>query len=234
MKMDLKQNKMDDKIKGALNTPKGKGVVAGLVLIIILLLVLLVVTFAIPQPDDSAGLLVNNEVVKSLDKTPNMPVAQTTTQTASAITPNATATVEETESIKYSEEMLSFRDPFEPLIESTPTYSASSVASEGEDVSQSTSSTSNTENSSSSNSAGADNSPSKAETVDNSITLNSITTEGQNRYGVFVYQGAQYTAAVGETIGTSPYQLLEIGDGSATLLYGDDRITVSLGEEIMK
>jgi hypothetical protein len=233
MKMDLKQNKIDDKIKGALNTPKGKGVVAGLVLIIILLLVLLVVTFAIPQPDDSAGLLVNNEVVKSLGKTPSMPVSQTTTQTASALTPNATATAEETESIKYSEEMLSFRDPFEPLMESTPTYSAAATG-EGEDVSEPTSGATNPESPSSSEGAGASNGSSGNETVDNSITLNSITTEGQNRYGVFVYQGAQYSAAVGETIGTSPYQVLEIGDGSATLLYGDDRITVALGEEIIK
>lgn len=254
--MDLKNNKLDETLKGMLSTPKGKGVVAGMILVIVLLLVLLVVTFAVPQPDDSASLLVNREVAKPLNG-----VGQGTGQNNQAQTPSATSTVSgisptnagttvETESVKYSDEIMKFRDPFSPIIESTSTsgagYNASSLSGQAPNAQASTNGAV-VVNQPAGGSVGVDTPADGSDTgVDNgnttsgdadvsqNIVLTAITREHGIIYGVFQYNGVEYKTQAGEKIGNSPYQVLDVGDGSATLLYGDDRLTIALGEEIVK
>jgi cytoskeletal protein RodZ len=255
MKMDLKNNKLDETLKGMLSTPKGKGVVAGMVLVIMLLLVLLVVTFAVPQPDDSASLLVNREVAKPLNGVGQnsqlqTPSATSTASATSTISPVNAGTAAETESVKYSDEIMKFRDPFSPIIESTATggagYNASSLgaSASGAQATQGGSAASAQVDGGSTDvnvpvdgsDAGVDNGSGATTSADisHNIVLTAITREHGVRYGVFQYNGVEFKAQVGETIGNSPYQVLDVGDGSATLLYGDDRLTISLGEEIVK
>jgi hypothetical protein len=259
MKMDLKNNKLDETLKGMLSTPKGKGVVAGMVLVIVLLLVLLVVTFAVPQPDDSASLLVNREVAKPLNgvgqgagqnNQVQAPTGTPTTSTASGISPvNAGSTVE-TESVKYSDEIMKFRDPFSPIIESTTTggagYTASSLDTQVSSTQASTNGavvinqpaggSVNVDTPSDGSDSGVDNgnTTSGGTDISQNIVLTAITREHGIIYGVFQYNGVEYKTQAGEKIGSSPYQVLDVGDGSATLLYGDDRLTIALGEEIAK
>lgn len=46
----------------------------------------------------------------------------------------------------------------------------------------------------------------------------------------FLYNGETHSLTVGEQLGDSPYMVLEIAGSWAKLLYGDDIITLSIGE----
>jgi hypothetical protein len=46
----------------------------------------------------------------------------------------------------------------------------------------------------------------------------------------FLYNGETYSLTVGEQLADSPYMVLEIGGNWVKLLYGDDIITLSIGE----
>lgn len=46
----------------------------------------------------------------------------------------------------------------------------------------------------------------------------------------FLYNGDTYSLTVGEQLSDSPYMVLEIGGNWVKLLYGDDIVTLSIGE----
>ncbi|MBE0447739.1 MAG: hypothetical protein IBX64_06525, partial [Actinobacteria bacterium] len=84
--MNLKDKLTNMDIKEVFNTPKGKGIAAGLLLIVVVLIIAVVGTLAVPKSGDED----TNTVVKT--ETP--PASQATTDTATATTDTATATTD--------------------------------------------------------------------------------------------------------------------------------------------
>ncbi len=66
------------------------------------------------------------------------------------------------------------------------------------------------------------------------LSLEDIYTENGQQYANVVYGGKSYQVTSGDRIADSPYQVQSIGTDSITLLYGDDRIVIRLGETILK
>ncbi|MHB0975686.1 MAG: hypothetical protein ACYC1U_00655 [Candidatus Aquicultorales bacterium] len=72
--------------------------------------------------------------------------------------------------------------------------------------------------------------PSQSQT----LTLLSITFKDGERVANVTLNGVEYTARVGEQIGGSSFQVVEVGDQTVTFLYGDDRIVLAEGQSITK
>jgi len=66
------------------------------------------------------------------------------------------------------------------------------------------------------------------------LTLTDIITEGDAHKGVFSLDGTTYTAGNGETLGSSPWKVIEVGSDSVLMLYGDSQVTISIGQGITK
>lgn len=77
--------------------------------------------------------------------------------------------------------------------------------------------------------------PTETVTADaNILVLKDIVTEDGVRKGVFTYNGVEYTAGPGEQLGETSWKVLAVGTSSADVLFGDDRISLSLGQGIQK
>lgn len=104
-----------------------------------------------------------------------------------------------------------FRDPFVPVIKASITTSST----ESETDASSTVETSST--------ADAD------ELV---LTLQDIVTDDGTAKAVLTWEGVTYTVAAGEQLGDTPWKVLSVGSSSATLLFGDVQVSLSVGEGI--
>lgn len=62
------------------------------------------------------------------------------------------------------------------------------------------------------------------------LTLSSIITQDGVKYAVVKLGGTSYTVAEGDTVGSSSWQVVTINTTSVDFLYGDESITISLGE----
>jgi hypothetical protein len=71
-------------------------------------------------------------------------------------------------------------------------------------------------------------------TQGNTLTLTSIGSENGAATAVLSWNGHTYTLAEGESIPNTPWRVLQIGTDSVTMLYGDNRITLSVGQGITK
>lgn len=113
------------------------------------------------------------------------------------------------------------RDPFQPLIkEPAPTSSAS--------ASTTTSSTSTSATTSSTSTSSA------STTASGTLTLVAVVTENGVRKAQLTLDGNTYTLAAGEQVGSSPWQVVEVGSDYAVMLYGDERVTLQVGQGISK
>ncbi|MBE0447546.1 MAG: hypothetical protein IBX64_05520, partial [Actinobacteria bacterium] len=135
--------------------------------------------------------------------------------TATATTDTATATTD-TETVVTEYDLSGYKDPFKPFI-------ASSINNGTTSGSTGSSTDSNNQNSSGNTSY-----------VHGSLSLVRIVNQNGQRYATVSYQGQEYTVREGEQIAGSPFKVTDIGDGSISLLYGDDRLTLQLGDEITK
>lgn len=73
--------------------------------------------------------------------------------------------------------------------------------------------------------------------VTTTLTLNSIVLVGDAYKGNFTWNGVTYTAGNGETIGSSPWKVIEVSVpelGTVSMLYGDAQQTIIVGESITK
>jgi hypothetical protein len=66
------------------------------------------------------------------------------------------------------------------------------------------------------------------------LVLKDIITEDGVRKGVFTYNGVQYVGGAGDVLGTTNWKVLAVHDSSADVLFGDDRVTLSVGQGIQK
>ena len=66
------------------------------------------------------------------------------------------------------------------------------------------------------------------------LVLKDIVTEDGVRKGVFTYNGVQYVGGPGDVLGTTNWKVLAVHDSSADVLFGDSRVTLSIGQGIQK
>ena len=72
------------------------------------------------------------------------------------------------------------------------------------------------------------------ETQNQRLGLEDITEESGVKFASVKYGGVAYKVKEGDRVDESPYQVISIGDNSTTLLYGDEQVSVQLGQEIIK
>ena len=70
--------------------------------------------------------------------------------------------------------------------------------------------------------------------VTSTLFLVDIITEGDAHKGVFTLNGVSYTAGNGETINSSAWKVIEVGTDSVLMLYGDDQVTIAIGQGVTK
>jgi hypothetical protein len=78
----------------------------------------------------------------------------------------------------------------------------------------------------------SDNSDNNTETADTTtLTLRDIVTVDGVRKAVVRLAGVTYTLAAGETVGSSQWSIVEVNTNNIVALYGDVRVTISLGSK---
>lgn len=66
------------------------------------------------------------------------------------------------------------------------------------------------------------------------LKLESISESEGTRMATVVFGGTRYAVGIGDKIDGSSYQVVDIGADNITVLYGDDRLTLTIGESISK
>ena len=66
------------------------------------------------------------------------------------------------------------------------------------------------------------------------LVLLDVVTEGDGYAGVFSWNGSVYTLSPGERIPDSPWQLVSASPSEAVMLYGDVRVTLTIGSRVVK
>jgi hypothetical protein len=112
------------------------------------------------------------------------------------------------------------RDPFQPRIPlpAAPTTSSSNT----------------TGSSDTTGSGGGSSTTTGTATDNNTLTLLSVSTVDGVRKGKFQIGSTIYVAGAGEQLGSTPWQVVSVGSNSAVVLYGDEQVTLVVGQEITK
>lgn len=118
-----------------------------------------------------------------------------------------TETVAEDETVITNYDLFEYKDPFRPLVEETETPIGLPPDTDG----------------------GAGDGA-----LLTSLTLVDIVEQGGARYAIVTFDGVEYTVGSGEQVAGSSFMVEDIGEGSITVLYGDDRFTLQLGQKIVK
>jgi hypothetical protein len=66
------------------------------------------------------------------------------------------------------------------------------------------------------------------------LFLVSIQTEDGKKTATFIWNGTTYTLSEGGTIPDTPWKVLEIGESTVVMLYGDTQVTLSTGQGLSK
>jgi hypothetical protein len=144
----------------------------------------------------------------NVNPAPAAPAANTAVaQSAPTPAPSAEVTIAPVEPQPVPlTDVFTFRDIFEPLVKA-PTTTSSSGGTSGGGTTQ---------------------------TSANTILLQDITSENGEPMAVIVWNGTTYTVGEGDQVGTSPWQVLDIGTDSVIMLYGDVQVPLSIGQAITK
>lgn len=65
---------------------------------------------------------------------------------------------------------------------------------------------------------------------DNTLYLKSVSTKDGEQVATFVWNGKTYTVSEGERLGDTPWRLVSIEGNSVVMLYGDTRVTLTIGQ----
>ncbi|MEI8083692.1 MAG: hypothetical protein WCI74_17790, partial [Actinomycetes bacterium] len=68
----------------------------------------------------------------------------------------------------------------------------------------------------------------------NTLTLLSIVTKSGVRMGNFLLGSTPYQEGAGDRLGSSPWQVISVDSNSAVVLYGDEQVTLVVGQGITK
>ena len=130
----------------------------------------------------------------------------------------ATASGEATEAVPVEPDavalntIFTFRDIFDPLVKQPP---------------ESTETSGSTENTSTEGKLSAD-------VSEGTLYLQSIVTEDGVPKAVLLWNGDEYRLAEGESIPGTPWEVRTINDSSVVMLYGDQQVTLSVGQGTSK
>jgi hypothetical protein len=127
-------------------------------------------------------------------------------ETTQGVETTETPLLESSETITDSYQLYEFKDPFRPLEAGESTSSASTTSSESQGTASS----------------------------GEILELKEIYQQEGEYYARIQYGSVEYIVTKDDQIGSSPYKVVEITDSNVTLLYGDDRLVLSIGEQIIK
>jgi len=71
---------------------------------------------------------------------------------------------------------------------------------------------------------------SPADVPANTLVLVSVHSESGKRVATFIWNGAEYACNEGDQVDASPWKVLTIYSDSAAMLYGDSRVTLTVGQ----
>ncbi|MDP1809057.1 MAG: hypothetical protein Q8L35_05930 [Actinomycetota bacterium] len=66
------------------------------------------------------------------------------------------------------------------------------------------------------------------------LSLKSVSSQNGVLYANVDYGANSYVVRAGERVGASPYQITSVSSENATFLYGDDSLTLRVGEDVQK
>lgn len=66
------------------------------------------------------------------------------------------------------------------------------------------------------------------------LSLESVSSENGVLFAHIDYGASSYVVRAGERVGDSPYQITSVSSENATFLYGDDSLTLRVGEDVQK
>jgi len=199
---------LSDRIKEYSATPSGKIVVVAVPVAVLVLIVAVVVVTVLGSggtQGDQAGDWKQAETSQTAG----------TTETTSPASPSATSETVEPP-INQDYEVYETRDPFKQP-DTTPTPS-------------STSGTGTSTSSTSSSSA----TPAAATSGTQVLALQSVSNQNGVLYANVQYGSQTYLVKAGDRVGTSPYQVTSVSTENATFLYGDDSLTLAVGQDVQK
>lgn len=133
-----------------------------------------------------------------------------TTTTAKGGT-EQTATVDSNTTDSAIFKVYEYKDPFQPLIKAESTSTTTTTTS--------TTTTTTDETSGSGSQV---------------LEVQDIFEENGVEYASIKYGASVYKVTEGDRVDESPYEVLTIGETSVTLLYGDRKVEVNIGESILK
>lgn len=204
---------LNDRFKEFSQTPSGKIAVVAVpvaLLAVILAFVALTLLKSGPGPEPS-------EVTQV--ETSTSPTSQETS-VAPPVAGGATTVTEEADAeANVNYEVYETRDPFKP-VEATSTAATANVSVSA--VSTGGGSTTSTV------STGASTQQTEA------LALDSVDNQNGTLYANVKYGSTPYTVRPGDRVGASPFQLIAVAADNATFLYGDDQLTLAVGESVDK
>jgi hypothetical protein len=204
-------------VKGFLSTTVGKVVVGCLGASILLAIIGVVVFFALAS--FGVGLLgqATNQATQGTGSTVVVPPGGGAGAGGSKPATSAVPSVVATPNVLTvtDDEVFTPRDPFIPVILPSPEPT----------------STSDAEDSAGELTAGSSNG--SITTPDsNALFLRLIMNTANGAIAVLDYKGTIYMAGAGDAIPNSPWKVVSVGTKTVTMLFGDERVTVALGEGI--
>ncbi len=117
-----------------------------------------------------------------------------------------------------------FRDIYEPTVK--PSVPPSSTA----DETSTADGTDGGDGTSGDNTDGGDTS----QVPENTLMLKSVSTVDGVPTATIVWNGQTYEVSEGETLGDTPWQVLDISGSTVTMLYGDTKVTLTVGQGVTK
>lgn len=141
---------------------------------------------------------------RSSTPSPVAPVAAPTASKPSTATASATSTLEGTRVVLpvTNKDVFTSRDPFMPVLKLLPATVPTVTPSH----------------------------PGTATGEVDVLTLQDIVTINGVREALLTWQGVTYEAAAGQVLTETPWKVVSIGDDSVTMLFGDVRVTLGVGE----
>lgn len=192
-------------------TTVGKVIIVAVPLVIIAIIFLVVFMVVLNNnPETGSSTAANQLPAASSSSSP------TAEQNAGETTPPANEEKEPT----YSENLDVFqpRDPFQSPIEEETATTTAPASSTTETASSTSTSTANT----------------SSQTATKLLLLESTYNKDGQMYARMKYGEDSYEVKAGDQIDTSSYKVLKVENSSVILLYGDDQLTLAVGQEVYK
>lgn len=215
------------KIREYLQTKRGKVVVIVFAVILLLFIAAMVTLLLIlwrqmpPEPERPKS---KTTQTKSTEKTETEKTAEKSKEEPA---PKEEAVAPEPAPEEF--EPYGYKDPFVPLIDL-----GSGIVGSGGGSGGSAATATSTTSSTSSTTTTTTSTNGTVNTLSLSMSLLDIFADNGARTAALKYGDALYRVQEGERVDDSAYKVLSIGADSVTLLYGDDRVVLKIGEQITR